>query len=98
MGNQYGTHWYYERARGQYKQEQARMTKAERNRFLMQNPKAQMFTKTDLAKFYNIYRQLPYQVSAGAQKNFVRFAEWANDEWEKNETAFNVMFFRRIIY
>lgn len=97
MGNQYGTHWYYERARGQYKQEQARMTKSERDRFLMQNPKAQMFTKTDLAKFYNIYRQLPHQVSAGAQKNFVRFAEWANDEWEKNETVFNEMFFRRIV-
>lgn len=97
MGNQYGTHWYYERARGQYKQEQARMTKSERDRFLMQNPKSQMFTKTDLAKFYNTYRQLPHQVSAGAQKNFVRFAEWANDEWERNETEFNEMFFRRIV-
>ena len=29
MGNQFGTHWYYERARGSYKQEQARLTKSE---------------------------------------------------------------------
>lgn len=50
MGNQYGTIWYYERARGQYRQEQAHMTKAEKNRFLARNPKSQMFTKTDPRK------------------------------------------------
>lgn len=97
MGNQYGTHWYYERARGQYKQEQSRMTKSEKDKFLTQNPKAQMFTKTDLAKLYNIYRQLPHQVSIGAQKNFTKFAEWASEAWEKDETAFNERFFRQIV-
>lgn len=97
MGNQFGTHWYYERARGQYKQEQARMAKPQRDKFLIQNPKAQMFTKTDLAKFFNIYRQLPHQVSAGAQKNFIRFAEWASEAWEKDETEFNEVFFRKIV-
>lgn len=97
MGNQFGTHWYYERARGQYKQEQARMAKPQRDKFLIQNPKAQMFTKTDLAKFFNIYRQLPHQVSAGAQKNFIRFAEWASEAWKKDETEFNEVFFRKIV-
>lgn len=97
MGNQYGTHWYYERTRGQYKQEQSRMTKAEQNKFLIQNPKTQMFTKTDLAKFYNIYRQLPHQVSTGAQKNFIQFAEWASAAWDKDETMFNERFFRLIV-
>lgn len=97
MGNQYGTHWYYERARGQYKQEQARMTKAEKDKFLLQNPKNQMFTKTDLAKFYNIYRQLPHQVSKGAQKNFIMFAEWASEAWEKDQTVFNERFFKQLV-
>lgn len=97
MGNQFGTHWYYERTRGQYNQEQARMTKPQRDKFLIQNPKAQMFTKTDLAKFFNIYRQLPHQVSTGAQKNFIRFAEWASEAWEKNNTDFNEAFFRKIV-
>ena len=97
MGNQFGTHWYYERTRGQYKQEQARMTKAEQTKFLVQNPKNQMFTKTDLAKYYNIYRLLPHQVSTGAQKNFIQFAEWASTAWEKDETVFNEMFFRQIV-
>ena len=97
MGNQFGTHWYYERTRGQYKQEQARMTKAEQAKFLVQNPKNQMFTKTDLAKFCNIYRLLPHQVSTGAQKNFIQFAEWASTAWEKDETVFNEMFFRQVV-
>lgn len=98
MGNQYGTHWYYERARGQYKQEQARLTtKTEKDRFLLQNPKNQMFTKTDLAKFYNTYRQLPHQVSRGAQKNFILFAEWASSSWEKDPNAFNERFFKQVV-
>lgn len=97
MGNQFGTHWYYERARGQFKNEQTRMTKAEKEKFLLQNPKSQMFTKTDLAKFYNIYRQLPNKVSEGAQKNFVAFADWASDCWEKNETELNELFFRKVV-
>jgi hypothetical protein len=97
MGNQYGTYWYYERTRGQYKQEQSRMTKAEKDKFLIQHPKAQMFTKTDLAKLYNIYRQLPHQVSTGAQKNFIQFAEWASAAWDKDETVFNERFFRQIV-
>lgn len=97
MGNQFGTHWYYERTRGQYKQEQARMTKPQKDKFLIQNPKTQMFTKTDLAKYFNIYRQLPHQVSTGAQKNFIRFAEWASETWEKKESDFNEAFFRKIV-
>ena len=97
MGNQYGTYWYYERTRGQYKQEQSRMTKAEKDKFLIQHPKAQMFTKTDLAKLYNIYRQLPHQVSTGAQKNFIQFAEWASAAWDKDETVFNERFFRLVV-
>ena len=73
------------------------MTKPQREKFLLQNPRAQMFTKTDLAKYFNIYRQIPHQVSAGAQKNFIRFAEWASEAWEKNEPNFNEAFFRKII-
>lgn len=97
MGNQYGTYWYYERARGQYRQAQAYMTKGEKNRFLVRNPKSQMFTKTDLAKFHELFRMLPHQVSTGAQKNFMKFADWATSEWEKTDTVFNEDFFKRIV-
>jgi hypothetical protein len=39
----------------------------------MQNPAAQKFAKTDLAKFEHSWDQLPYLVSRGAEKNFVEF-------------------------
>lgn len=96
-GNQFGTHWYYERARGQYRQEQAKMTEAEKKKFQMENPKRQMFTKTDLAKYYNIYQMMPDKVSLGAQKNFIEFAKWAGEQWNKNDLNFNEVFFKRVV-
>lgn len=96
-GNQFGTHWYYERARGQYRQEQAKMTEAEKKKFQMENPKRQMFTKTDLAKYYNIYQMMPDKVSLGAQKNFIQFANWAGEQWNKNDLNFNEVFFKRVV-
>ncbi len=96
-GNQYGTCWYYERARGQYKQAQAGLSPSKKKEFLMKNPKSQMFKKTELAKYYNIYRQFPYLVCLGYEKNFQKFAEWANAEWEKEQTVFNENFFKKIV-
>lgn len=96
-GNQYGTHWYYERARGQYRQAQFKMTSAQQKKFRMENPKNQVITKTDLAKYYNIYKMKPDTVSLGAQKNFIQFAGWAGDAWEKHESYFNEDFFKNIV-
>lgn len=96
-GNQYGTHWYYERANGQYKQETYKLTDAQRKHFEMQNPKSQMFTKTDLAKYINIQMCLPYTASTGGQKSFAKFAEWAAAQWEKGDDRFNEKFFREVV-
>ncbi|WP_310551804.1 AIPR family protein [Paenibacillus glufosinatiresistens] len=96
-GSQHDTHWFYERARGQYLQTQMRMTKAERNRFLTQNPKHQLITKTDLAKARNTWRELPHIVSKGAQSNFREFAEWIDDAWQLSEESFNERFFQESI-
>jgi len=85
-GAQYGTHWFYERARGQYMNEQTGMTAAQRKQFALQNPKKQLITKTDLAKYENAWRFFPHVVSQGAQKNFVAFSTHASAEWEKNRT------------
>ena len=57
-GAQYETHWYYERARGQYIQAQMKLSRAEKKRFELQNPKSQVITKTDLAKFINTWRSI----------------------------------------
>ena len=96
-GAQYGTHWLYERARGQYLNEQSRLTAAQRNQFLLQNPRKQLITKTDLAKYENAWRYLPHVVSQGAQKNFINFSNHASTEWEKNSDQFNEEFYKRIV-
>jgi hypothetical protein len=96
-GAQHETHWFYERARGQFMNEQAKMTKAEKTRFLAQNPRAQFITKTDLAKTENAWRGLPHTVSLGAQKNFLVFAQWVTEAWEKSNANFNDEYFRRAV-
>lgn len=96
-GNQFGTHWYYERARGQYRQEQFKMTSAQQKKFKMENPKNQVISKTDLAKYYHINAMKPDVVSLGAQKNFIQFAEWAGKAWKNDESGFNEDFFKNIV-
>lgn len=68
------THWFYERARGQYTDEVAKArTPAKQRTFKKLNPMRQKFTKADLAKYVNSWNHLPFQVSRGAQKNFAAF-------------------------
>ncbi|MET9479964.1 AIPR family protein [Streptomyces sp. NPDC006638] len=68
------THWFYERARGQYTDEAAKArTPAKQRTFKKLNPTRQKFTKADLAKYVNSWNHLPFQVSRGAQKNFAAF-------------------------
>ena len=93
-GAQYETKWFYERARGQYLQEQMRLTPAKKKQFELQHPKNKVIKKTDLAKVQNTWRGNPQTVSKGAQTNFISFAEWINDEWEDNDTQFNERYFQ----
>lgn len=83
-GLQFETKWFYERARGQYLQKQMRMTPSEKKKFLLQNPKNQLITKTDLAKVRNTWDGLPHIVSKGAQTNFTEFAQKISDAWDKD--------------
>lgn len=91
------THWYYERVRGQYANAQSNLTDARKREFLAINPRRQMFIKTDLAKFESSWDMMPHIVSLGAQKNFVRFAEYVSKKWTKNEREFNELYFKRVI-
>ena len=93
-GAQYGTHWFYERARGQYLNAQAGLTSSAKKQFLLQNPRSQLLTKTDLAKFENTFGLLPHVVSQGAQKNFARFAKIVADAWDSKQEQFNEEWFR----
>lgn len=91
------THWYYERARGQYANAQAVLSPAEEKKFLAQSPKHQMFAKTDLAKFEYSMGMKPHVVSWGAQKSFAEFARDVGERWEKHNEQFNELYFKEMI-
>ncbi|VIO67303.1 AIPR family protein [Bradyrhizobium ivorense] len=96
-GAQRETKWFYERARGQFADAQARLTASETRRFLAEYPKNQMFTKTDLAKFENVWDEHPRFVNLGAQKNFAKYAERISEEWKENSDRFAEDYYRRAI-
>ncbi|AGH85992.1 MULTISPECIES: AIPR family protein [Ralstonia solanacearum species complex] len=96
-GAQRETKWFYERARGQYVDAQSKLTPGEQRRFKAEHPKPQMFTKTDLAKFENVWDDRPKWVNLGAQKNFARYAERIGSEWEKSPDGFNELYFKRAV-
>lgn len=91
------TRWFYERARGQYADMRSKLTLTEQRRFKAENPKPQMFTKTDLAKFENVWDDNPKWVNLGSQKNFSRYAGRIGAEWEKSSDSFNEFYFKRAV-
>lgn len=96
-GAQRETRWFYERARGQYADAQSTLTPAEKRRFQAEHPKPQMFTKTDLAKFENVWDEHPRWVNLGAQKNFAQYAARIGKEWERSPDQFNEFYYKRAI-
>jgi hypothetical protein len=56
-----------------------------------------MFTKTDLAKYENVWDEHPRFVNLGAQKNFAKYAERISEEWKKDAARFGDDYFRRAI-
>ena len=87
------TKWFYERARGQYKDASAYGTTGERRRFSAEFPRNQVVNKTDLAKYSTTFECVPHLVSRGAQKCFLEFAEDVSRVWEKSEDQFNEGYF-----
>ena len=97
-GSTFNTFWFYERARGQYVNAQARMTIKEKKEFLLKHPRSQLMNKTDLAKFENSWRKLPHMVSRAAQKNFLCFAKYVGEEYGADGAKFdNEVFFKEVV-
>lgn len=97
-GATFNTFWFYERARGQYVNAQAKMTIKEKKVFQRDHPRTQLINKTDLAKFENSWRKLPYIVSRGAQKNFVNFAEYVGKDYGVDGAQFdNEVYFKEVV-
>lgn len=91
------THWFYERARGQYATAQTNLKASKKTDFRKINPKGQMFTKTDLAKYEHSFSMMPHIVSLGAQKNFAKFADGIGRKWKVNESKINELYFQNLI-
>jgi hypothetical protein len=89
-----GSKWFYERARGQYRDGKAYGTPKERQRFEAEFPPSQLIDKTELAKFETTYACLPHIVCLGAQKCFLHFAEKIEAEWLTSELSFNDDWYR----
>lgn len=86
-GSNIQTRWFYERARGQYKNARLKegYTPARRKAFDIRNPRGQMITKEFLAKYVNSYEEIwngkklvigPHIVVRGSQKNYVQFLNY----------------------
>lgn len=89
------TTWFYERARGQYKNAILKygFTPSKKKAFEIKNPKSQVFSKEDLAKYVNSWQELydgkklvigPHFVVRGNQKNYVQFMNYNFDKKPDN--------------
>lgn len=102
-GSLHSSKWFYERARGQYKNLFAYKPKAERSKLELTYPKSQLLTKTDLAKYELSFEGKPHHVSEGAQKCFSRFtsvlvglddASKITETWFRRTVAKALLFIR----
>lgn len=88
------TCWFYERARGQYKNLFAYKSRADRKALEIRYPKTQLVTKTELAKYDLSFEGRPYHVSEGAQKCFNRYVTSVLAP-QGDGTALNANWFQR---
>ncbi len=93
----YDTVWYYERAKGQYTQEQMKLSRAQVTKFKKRYPKNQVINKVQLAKYLMTYERKPEIVSKGNQRNMREFAKIIEKQWEKNSNEFNKYYFQKSI-
>lgn len=102
------TKWFYERARGQYKNAILKdvFTPSRKKAFDLKNPKQQLFTKEELAKYINAYQEItdgkkiligPHYVVRGNQKNYVQFMNYCLEK-KLNNIYFEDTIAKAILY
>lgn len=102
------TKWFYERARGQYKNAILKdgFTPSRKRAFDLKTPKQQLFTKEELAKYINAYQEIvdgkkiligPHYVVRGNQKNYVQFMNYCLEK-KLNNIYFEDTIAKAILY
>ncbi|OHE83059.1 MAG: hypothetical protein A2579_02905 [Lysobacterales bacterium RIFOXYD1_FULL_69_11] len=90
-------YWYFERTTGGYRVEQRRRSGPALKVWQTLNPKSQLLSKTDVARYEMTFAGQPHQVSAGAQKNITAFGKLIRENWEKDPEYFNAAYFKRLV-
>ncbi|MDO4228660.1 MAG: AIPR family protein [Capnocytophaga sp.] len=77
--------WFFERTNGQYRETLNKLTPSQQRKFKEQHPKSNLFIKSDIAKYINIWELEPHFVAKGSQKNFIHYTKKINDLAAKNK-------------
>lgn len=91
------TYWYFERTAGSYKVELRRKSGLAARTWQMLNPKRQVITKTDVARYEMTFNCSPHHVSSGAQKNIAAFGKVIEKLWASSPGSFDSDYYRRLI-
>ncbi len=85
--------WYFERTRGQYFDQLAQLGGFNEKSFRIEYPKSQRITKTDVAKYEACWKQRPYDVCRGAEKNYMSYVA----EIKRDNPIVTPAYYKRII-
>ena len=88
------THWYYERARGQYESERDRLDAAARKAFEKANPSKQRIKMVEAPKYLMCWDQQPQVASLGLQKCFAKFV---NSQEDDAASKLDADFYKRLV-
>ena len=85
--------WYFERTRGQYLDQLAQLSGFNEKSFKIEYPKKQKVTKTDIAKYEAAWKQRPYDVCWGAEKNYKTFV----NEIKREKPTITAVYYKKLI-
>lgn len=85
--------WYFERTRGQYLDQLAQLSGFNEKSFKIEYPKKKKITKTDIAKYEAAWKQHPYDVCRGAEKNYQLFVA----EIKREKPTISAVYYKNII-
>lgn len=85
--------WYFERTRGQYLDQLAQLSGFNEKSFKIEYPKKQKVTKTDIAKFEAVWKQRPFDVCRGAEKNYQLFVA----DIKREKPTISAVYYKNVI-
>ena len=91
------SYWYFERTTGSYKVELKRKSGVAAKTWQLLNPKKQILTKTDVARYETTFEGGPHMVSSGAQKNIAAFGKIVTQAWNTDPTSFDLAYYQRLV-